>query len=71
MGDWLGTGRLSEQERSRNFLSYSDARKMIHQLAKRHNIRTNKDWDDAVKKGLIPDNIPKAPWYVYSKKRKK
>ena len=71
IGDWLGTGRLSERERSKNFLSYSDARKTVHQLAKTHNIRTNKDWDDAVKKGLIPDNIPKAPWYVYSKKRKK
>jgi hypothetical protein len=69
IGDWLGTGRLSEQERSKNFLSFPDARKQIHELAKKHNIRTNNDWDAAVKKGLIPDDIPKTPWYVYSKKR--
>ena len=71
MGDWVGTGRISSQERSRNFLSYSDARKVVHELAKKYNIRTNKDWDAAVKKGLIPDNIPATPREIYSKKRSK
>jgi len=71
MGDWVGTGRISSQERSKNFLSYSDARKVVHELAKKHDIRTNKDWDAAVKKGLIPDNIPASPRTIYSKKRSK
>jgi len=71
MGDWVGTGRISSQERSRNFLSFNDARKVVHDLAKKYNIRTNKDWDSAIKEGLIPDNIPATPREVYSKKRKK
>jgi len=71
MGDWVGTGRISSQERSKNFLSFNDARKVVHELAKKHDIKTNKDWDTAVKKGLIPDNIPATPREVYSKKRKK
>jgi len=71
MGDWLGTGNVASQERSKNFLSYSDAKKIVHELAKKHNISTNKDWSIAVKKGLIPDNIPSTPWAIYSKKRAK
>ena len=71
LGDWIGTGRISEQERSKNFLSFSDARKIVHELAKKHNIQTNQDWNDAIKKGLIPDNIPASPRTVYTKKRKK
>jgi len=71
MGDWVGTGRLSPQERSKNFLSYSEARKVVHELAKKHNIRTNNDWNDAVKKGLIPDNIPASPRTIYTKGKKK
>lgn len=70
-GDWLGTGILSNTERSKNFLLFSDARKIIRELAKKYNINTNRDWDNAVKNGLIPDNIPSAPWAAYSKKRKK
>ena len=71
MGDWLGTGRISDQERSKNFLSFSDAKTVVQKLATKYNLKTNADWNKAVKDGLIPDTIPASPWYVYSKKREK
>ncbi len=66
-GDFLGTGRIANQDKT--FLSKSDAQKIVQELAKKYKIRTIYDWKTAVKEGLIPDSIPKAPWFVYSKKR--
>jgi len=68
-GDWLGTGSIRPGDI--DYLEFNEAKLIVKELAKKHNIRTNKDWGNAVKKGLIPNNIPKAPWHVYSKKRKK
>ncbi len=68
-GDFLGTGRVANQDKT--FLSKSDAQKIVRELAKKYNIGTIEDWKIAVKKGIIPDNIPSAPWHVYSKKRTK
>jgi len=70
-GDFFGTGNISPQERSKQFLSFEDARKQARILAKKYNIKSWDDWKKAKKEGKIPDNIPWAPNTVYSKKRKK
>jgi len=67
IGDWLGTGSIRPGDI--DYLEFNEAKKIVRELSKKYNIKTNKDWTTAVKKGLIPKNIPKAPWYVYSKKR--
>lgn len=67
--DWLGSGVISPRNKSKMWLSYSDAKKEVKELAKKYNIKTWNDWKDAVRKGLIPDNIPKYPNEVYTKKR--
>ena len=66
--DWLGSGVISPRNKSKMWLSYSDAKKEVKELAKKYNIKTWNDWKDAVRKGLIPDNIPKYPNEVYTKK---
>lgn len=68
-GDFLGTGTIQNQKRK--YLSKLDAQKIVHKIAKKYNIRTYEDWKLAVKKGLIPDNIPATPWSIYSKERKR
>ncbi len=70
-GDLFETGNISPQERSKQFLSFQDARNEVRVLAKKFNIKNWDDWKKAKKEGKIPDNIPWAPNAVYSKKRKK
>ena len=70
-GDWLGTGNLDTRTISNQFLSFKEAREEARKLAKQYNIKNWKDWKNAVKKGLIPKNIPSHPSRTYSKKRKK
>ena len=70
-GDFLGTGRISNQAKSKNYLSLNEARKIVQKLAKKHNIRTYDGWEKAVKAGLIPENIPANPWATYSKNKRK
>ena len=64
-GDWLGTGRIATYKI--DFLSFQDARSEVRKLAKIHNIKNWIDWQNAVKMGLIPKNIPAHPNEVYSK----
>jgi len=64
-GDWLGTGTVQTQQR--NYLSYQESKNIVHSLG----LKTRKDWNDAVKTGKIPNNIPHNPWHVYSKEKKK
>ena len=68
-GDWLGTGRVANQTISKRYLPFKEARKQVRILAKQYNIKNRVDWENAVKNGLIPDNIPSFPNAVYSKKR--
>jgi hypothetical protein len=68
-GDWLGTFEIASY--NKEYLSFKEAKKEIRKIAKKYNIKNNNDWTDAVKKGLIPDNIPATPWWVYRKKKKR
>lgn len=64
-GDWLGTGTVQTQQR--NYLSYQESKNIVHSLG----LKTREDWNDAVKTGKIPNNIPHNSWHVYSKEKKK
>jgi len=66
-GDWLGTGIVSVNVKAANWRSFDEARKIVRELAKKHNIKNHQDWINAKNSGLIPSNIPKYPWEVYAK----
>ena len=68
-GDFYGTGNISPQEHSKQFLSFVDAKKQVKVLAKKYNITNWDGWKKAKKEGKIPENIPWAPNRIYSKKR--
>jgi len=70
-GDWLGTGTISVNVKAANWKSFEDARQIVREVAEKHNIKNYQDWINAKNSGLIPDDIPKYPWEVYSKKRKR
>ena len=70
-GDWLGTGRISGQIKSKQYLPFKEAREETRKLAKQYNIKNWNDWKNAVRKGLIPKNIPSNPNWTYRKKRNK
>ena len=60
LDDWLGI---------KQYLSFKEARKEARILSKKYNIKNWKDWQEAIKKGWIPENIPVNPKYEYSKKK--
>lgn len=65
IGDWLGTG--AKRPGDIDYLEFNEAKQIIRGIAKKHKLRTTRDYVKAKKDGLIPENIPAAPWYVYSK----
>jgi len=60
-GDWLGTGRVSTQNRI--YRPFPEAKKFIKSLG----LKTSMEWRRYVKSGNKPDDIPAEPWLVYSK----
>ena len=69
-GDFLGTGMISSQEKNKNYLPFSEGKKIARELAIKYNIKNWNDWKKAVKEGKIPDNIPGRPEVTYKKMRK-
>lgn len=61
-GDWLGTGRVANQNRS--FLPFNRARAFVRRL-KLKNVNA---WYEYSKSGERPDNIPAAPHRTYKGK---
>ncbi len=61
MGDWLGSGSISNQKRI--FQSFEDARKFARTL----NLNGQRDWAKYRKSGNKPDNIPTNPHRSYKK----
>jgi superfamily II DNA or RNA helicase len=59
MGDWLGTGNISN--RDREFLPFSDARKFAQNLK----LGGNANWRIFAKSGALPSNIPATPERTY------
>ncbi len=70
-GNWLGTGRIATKVQSLQWLPFEDAKKIIHELAQKYNLKNFSDWNEFVKSGKLPKNIPTNPATAYSKKRKK
>lgn len=64
LGDWLGTGRIANQYRTRR--SFADARKYIHTLG----LKNQKEWQAYCKSGLKPSDIPSYPNETYEKEWK-
>ena len=61
-GDWLGTGRIANQDRI--YLHFKKAREYARSLK----LKTGKDWRSFSKKGKLPINIPTKPGRVYKDK---
>jgi len=65
MGDFLGTGTIATQDRV--YRQFNEAKKFIQSLG----IKNNDEWIKYCKSGKKPDDIPAAPWVVYSKNKEK
>jgi len=59
LGDWLGTGRIAD--RDRKFRSYEETKL----FAKKHNIKTQKEWFNLIKDGNKPSDIPYKPYRTH------
>ena len=58
-GEFFGTGYISTSKRK--YLPYKEAVKIMKKLE----IKSQSDFINKYKKGIIPNNIPRAPWLVY------
>jgi superfamily II DNA or RNA helicase len=61
-GDWLGTGAIANQ--NRNYRSFEEARAFVHQLQ----LKNRQEWENWMKSGARPDDIPAFPDGVYKDK---
>jgi len=62
--DWVGSGLISNRQKSENFVSFNEAKAW----AIKQNIRGQREWRAFTKSPDFPDNIPKNPNVVYSDK---
>jgi len=67
-GNLLGTGQIAARDMFLEFKTWNEAKNIIRELAKKHNLRNRKDWEVFTKKNELPSGIPKYPWSAYSKK---
>ena len=68
-GDYLGTGRVANQNRV--FLPPIEAKSEARKVAKKLGIKTQEDWADAYKDGKIPDTLPSGLWDAYGRKERR
>ena len=66
--DWLGSGRITNKERSKKFLPFSKARQLSQKIAKENNITTLKDWQQYIKTHKLPDGLSTNPNRTYNEK---
>ncbi len=59
MGDWLGTGRVSN--RCRSFRPFLEARRFVHALQ----LQTQQEWVEYCKSGKKPVDVPQKPARTY------
>ena len=74
MGDWLGTGNISQKEKSESYLPPQEAKPIIQKLAEEYGLKNRKDWTRFAKthkKLLQKLHIPADPVAIYSLKRAK
>lgn len=58
-GDWLGTGSIAPQNKT--FRSFESAKAWVQE----NGIRSDKQWLNAVRAGLVPADIPRSPRLTY------
>lgn len=63
-GDYLGHGKISDNEKSKKYLSYEDAKKIISPLK----LHTSILWYKYTINPNFPDNLPKKPDRFYKNK---
>jgi len=66
-GDFLGTGYVAQQ--NRNYLPFSEAKKIYRQIAKKNKIRNVSEWTKYLKTHELPTQIPRWPYDYYSKEK--
>ena len=64
LGDWLGTGQVSNREIRKNYRSFREARKYVRELG----LKNRDDWQRLYKEGKIPKDIPLKPERAYANK---
>jgi len=60
-GDWLGTGTIAPFNMV--YRPFPEAKEFFRSLK----LKNRQEWIDFVKSGKKPDDIPAAPWMVYTK----
>lgn len=63
-GDFLGTNRVSDNEKSNSYVNYNESKKYIKLL----NIKDRSDWNCFIKSNKFPSNLPKRPDRFYKNK---
>ena len=71
VGDWLGTGTVAPQVRSKLFLPPIKAKIEARKVAKKLGIKTREQWIEAYRAGEIPNNIPRDLYKIYGPKRRR
>jgi hypothetical protein len=71
VGDWLGTGTVAPQVRSKLFLPPIKAKIEARKVAKKLGIKTREQWIEAYRAGKIPNNIPRDLYKIYGPKRRR
>jgi len=64
-GDWLGTGRIANQ--NKQYRPFKDAREFVRSLG----LKSTKEWLTYCASGNKPEDIPVTPWDVYKEWKKK
>jgi len=71
-GDWLGNDKITNQEKSKNFLPYRKAHPIFRELKKKYGLKNRNDWTRFVRMNKIlveKLQIPTEPWAVYTKEK--
>jgi hypothetical protein len=69
-GDFLGTGRIADMNKAKDWLSIKEAKIEARKIAKKLGIKNQKDWSNAYNAGKIPKNLP-GNLYHYQRKQKR
>ena len=71
-GDWLGNGHISNTEKSKNYISWPQAKIEYKKLSEKYGLKNQKDWRNFSKthaKQIEKLNIPANPRVVYTKEK--
>jgi len=61
LGDFLGTGNISNIVKSKNWKSFKEARKYARSLG----LKSLREWNKFAKSTQLPSDIPIVPWLTY------